>query len=208
MNHVVESQEEVFALLANPATHGHQAVKRIDTHAAVLFLTRDRVLKVKRAVRFPFLDFSTLDKRKAACKAEIEANRPFTADIYRGVVGITREPDGRLVVGGNGTTVEWAVEMQRVDESMTIDRLADEGRIGPALANRLGRVPAQAHERAPAADPGPWIEALRDYIDEHAAAFGEMSGIFPAAEVAALAQESRAAYVRARLLLLERGHRG
>ena len=75
MDHVVESQEEVFALLANPATHGHQAVKRIDTHAAVLFLARDRVLKVKRAVRFPFLDFSTLDKRKAACEADRKSTR-------------------------------------------------------------------------------------------------------------------------------------
>jgi uncharacterized protein len=208
MDHGVESQEEVFALLANPATHGQQAVKRIDTHAAVLFLTRERVLKVKRAVRFPFLDFSTLDKRKAACEAEIEANRPFAPEIYRGVVGITREPDGRLAVGGNGAPIEWAVEMQRFDESMTLDRLADQGRIDLALTDRLGRVTAQAHERAPAADPEPWIEALRDYIDEHAAAFGEMPDVFPAAEVAALAQESRAAYVRIRPLLLERGDRG
>src|SRR5215831_21079505 len=105
MNHVVESQEEVFALLANPATHGQQPVKRIDTHAAVLFLTRDRVLKVKRAVRFPFLDFSTLDKRKAVCEAEIEANRPFTPDIYRGVVPITRDAGGRLALDGSGTPV-------------------------------------------------------------------------------------------------------
>src|ERR1700740_448182 len=80
MDHVVESQEEVFALLANPATHGN-LVKRIDTHAAVLFLTRDRVLKINRAVRFPFLDFSTREKRKAACEAEIEANRRFAPEI-------------------------------------------------------------------------------------------------------------------------------
>ena len=70
MDHVVASQEEVFALLANPATHGQRAVKRIDTHAAVVFLARERALKVKRAVRFPFLDFSTLEKREAACDAE------------------------------------------------------------------------------------------------------------------------------------------
>ena len=74
MNHVVESQEPVFALLADPASHGGQAVKRVDTHAAVVFLARERAFKVKRAVRFPFLDFSTLDKRKAACETEIEVN--------------------------------------------------------------------------------------------------------------------------------------
>src|SRR5262249_38915776 len=70
MDHVQESQEPVFAFLANPATHGGAQVKRVDTHAAVLFLTPKRVFKVKRAVQFPFLDFSTLEKRKAACESE------------------------------------------------------------------------------------------------------------------------------------------
>ena len=61
-----ESQEPVFAMLADPATHGGVPVKRIDTHAASVFLAGTRTFKVKRAVRFPFLDYSTLHKRKAA----------------------------------------------------------------------------------------------------------------------------------------------
>ena len=68
------SQEAVFALLADPATHGGAEVKRIDTHAASVFLAGNRTFKVKRAVRFPFLDYSTLDKRKAACEAELRLN--------------------------------------------------------------------------------------------------------------------------------------
>ena len=98
MTHVVESQDQVFAWLAEPATHGGAAVKRVDTHAAVVFLTPERVLKVKRAVRFPFLDYSTLEKRKAACEAEIEVNWPFAPEIYRRVLPITREDDGRLAL--------------------------------------------------------------------------------------------------------------
>src|SRR5437588_6223970 len=125
MNHVVESQEPVFALLADPASHGGQAVKRVDTHAAVVFLARDRALKVKRAVRFPFLDFSTLDKRKAACEAEIAVNRAFAPDIYRRVIPITRQADGRLTLEGSGAVVEWALEMKRFDETLTLDHLAD-----------------------------------------------------------------------------------
>ena len=81
-----EAQEPVFALLAEPATHGGAAVKRIDTHAASVFLAGPRTFKVKRAVRFPFLDFSTLGKRRAACEAEIRVNRAFAPAIYRGVV--------------------------------------------------------------------------------------------------------------------------
>src|SRR5258708_7030898 len=90
MNHKPESQDAVLALLGEPSTYGGFAVKRIDTHAAAVFLVGDRALKVKRAVRFPFLDYSTLEKRKAACEAELEVNRPFAPDLYRGIVPITR----------------------------------------------------------------------------------------------------------------------
>ena len=85
---------------------------RIDTHAAAVFLAGERALKIKRAVRFPFLDYSTLEKRKAACEAEIAINRTFAPQIYRRVVAITREPNGGLAIGGNGEPVEWAVEMR------------------------------------------------------------------------------------------------
>src|SRR5947199_401112 len=148
MTHVTDTQEPVFALLSDPATHGGHDVRRIDTHAAVVFLTPERVLKVKRAVRFPFLDFSTLEKRKAACEAEIEVNRGYAPDIYRGVVPITRARDGRLALDGEGEPVEWAVEMQRFDETMTLEQLADRGQIDARLADALGRIVAQAHAKA------------------------------------------------------------
>ena len=102
-------------------------MRRIDTHAGIVFLAGERALKVKRAVRFPFLDFSTLAKRKAACLAEIEANRPFAPELYRGVIAMTRGRDGTLALGGDGEPVEWAVDMRRFDETKTLDRLADAG---------------------------------------------------------------------------------
>src|ERR1041384_6242524 len=113
MNNAADTQDDVFAFLADPTTHGGAAVKRFDTHAAAVFLAGDRVFKVKRAVKFPFLDFSTLDRRKAACEAEIAVNRRFAPELYRGVVAITRGKDGQLALGGDGETVEWAVEMRR-----------------------------------------------------------------------------------------------
>src|SRR5205807_4795824 len=102
-----DCQEGVFALLADPTTHGGAAVKRIDTHAAAVFLAGESAFKVKRAVRFPFLDYSTLEKRKQACEAELTINRPFAPDIYRRVLAITRAPDGHLALDGTGTPVEW-----------------------------------------------------------------------------------------------------
>jgi hypothetical protein len=203
-----QDQDEVFAFLADPATHGGgaEAVKRIDTHAASVFLAGDHALKIKRAVRFAFLDYSTLDKRKEACEAELKVNAPYAPQIYRGVVAITREADGRLAIGGKGRPVEWAVEMQRFDEARTLDHLA--GDIDDALADALGRAVAAAHDKAPAVAAAPWIAALGSYIDEHVEAFGAHPEIFPKRDNEAFAQASRAAYERIVPLLRERGRRG
>jgi uncharacterized protein len=203
-----ESQAAVFALLADPATHAGAQVRRIDTHAASVFLAGARAFKVKRAVRFPFLDYSTLELRKRACEAELEVNRSFAADIYRRVVPITREADGRLALDGGGTPVEWAVEMRRFDERATLDHLADAGKIDAALADALGRAVAAAHAAAPAVEAEPWIKALASYIEEHAAAFGAMPQLFPPDESEALARAGRAAYTRIHPLLIERARAG
>ena len=71
MSDIVETQETVFKLLQDPATHAGCEVRRFDTHISSVFLAGERAYKVKRAVRFPFLDFTTLEKRKAACEARV-----------------------------------------------------------------------------------------------------------------------------------------
>ena len=183
-------------------------MRRIDTHAGVVFLAGERALKVKRAVRFPFLDFSTLAKRKAACLAEIEANRPFAPELYRGVIAITRGADGALALGGAGEPVEWAVDMRRFDETKTLDRLADAGRIDLQLADALARGVAAAHARAPVVDAAPWIAALAQYIEQNDAAFREYPALFPQSAAAGLTAASRAAFARIRPLLIARGEAG
>src|SRR6267142_5633529 len=137
-----DPQAQVLALMSDPATHAGHEVKRIDTHAAVVFLAGENAYKIKRAVRFPFLDYSTLDKRKAACEAELAVNRAFAPGLYRRVVAIARGDDGRLALGGAGEPVEWAVEMLRFDESATLDHLAERGELDPALAEELARIGA------------------------------------------------------------------
>ena len=208
MNEIAPAQDSVFAWLAEAATHGGHPVKRIDTHAASLFLAGDRVLKVKRAVRFAFLDFTTLAKRKAACEAEIAVNRPFAPELYRGVVAITRAADGALSIGGSGEPVEWAVEMRRFDETRTLDHLADQGTIDDTLAEALGRVVADAHAAAAVAQPQPWIDSMGAYIDEHVGEFARSPDLFRPAEVDEWARDARALLARVRPLLIERGECG
>jgi aminoglycoside phosphotransferase family enzyme len=120
-------QKAAFELLADPATHGGAEVTRFDTHAASVFLAGRRAYKVKRAVRFPFLDYSTLEKRKEACLAELKVNQRFAPKLYHRVVPINRDGGGGLKLDGPGEPVEWAVEMTRFDEAQTLDHVAERG---------------------------------------------------------------------------------
>jgi uncharacterized protein len=206
MSEDTATQKEAFGFLADPRTHGVQKVARIDTHAASVFLAGDRALKVKRAVRFPFLDYSTLEKRKAACEAELAVSAPYAPEIYRGVVAITREALGQLAIGGSGVPIEWAVDMRRFDETRTLDNIV--GEIDETLADALGRAVAAAHAKAPPVKAEAWIAALGSYIDEHAETFARYRDIFPTAQIEKLAAASRASYARIVPLLRERARQG
>jgi uncharacterized protein len=206
-----DSQRDVLAFLADPATHACATdaaapVRRIDTHAATVFLAGNRALKIKRAVRFPFLDYSTLAKRKRACEAELAVNALFAPEIYRGVIPITREADGDLAIAGEGTPIEWAVDMRRFDETRTLDHLACQ--IDATLADALGKAVAAAHARSVAVEAGPWIEALGTYLDQNLAAFRERADLFAPSAVAALDRSAREALARIQSLLAARGRIG
>jgi hypothetical protein len=206
----VNTQDAVLALLADPATYGDgvAAVKRIDTHAACVFLAGGRAYKIKRAVKYPYLDYSTLEKREAACRSELEVNRRFAPALYLGVVPIVRRADGRLALGGEGEPVEWAVEMRRFDEAATLDHVAARGGIDDALARRLGEQVAAAHRTAPAVEAGPWIEALGKYVVDAAQAFRSTPELVPPTEGAALIGALRKKLTRIRPLLVARGKAG
>ncbi len=203
-----DSQDAVFKLLGDPATYGTAAVRRCATHAAVVFLAGDRAMKVKRAVRYPFLDYSTLEKRKAACRAELDVNRKFAPQLYRRIVPITRQADGSLALDGSGEAVEWAVEMTRFDEDQTLDRLAERGELDAALADKLARAVAAMHARAEPADAGAWIGALEGYVQNNTEIFRKHGELFPDDAVTALERQSLAALARLRPLLLARGRQG
>jgi hypothetical protein len=207
-----DPQAEVLAFLTDPTTHGmvlaDEEVKRIDTHAASVFLAGSQVYKIKRRVRFPFLDYSTLAKRKSACEAELVVNRAFAPKLYRRVVPITRETDGTLAIDGGGQPVEWAVEMARFDETATLDEVAARGELDVALANTLARVVATAHARAPVADAKEWPARLVGYIEQNRSELKDHPDLFEPAEVDTLARASRTALRRVEPLLRERGEAG
>ena len=198
-------QERVFAYLTDPAAH--PLIHRIDTHAASVFLEGDRALKIKRAVRFPYLDYSTLQKRKAACDEEMRINQQFAPQLYRRVVSITQSKDGALDIGGDGTPVEYAIEMTRFDERQTFDHLAKAGLPDPALVDAVADAIAASHLNAPLAPAEPWIASIPAFIVGNAKAF-RTAACFAKSAVDDLGDASLSAFSRIREPLEWRGTHG
>jgi len=203
-----DPQQAILDFLGAAATHGGAPVTRIDTHAASVFLAGPRALKIKRAVRFPFLDFSTPEKRKAACEAELRLNRAYAPAIYKRVLPVTRAADGSLALDGRGEPVDWLVEMARFDETATLDRLAGHGRIDDALADKLGRAVADAHAKAEPVHGFGFGNVLAEIVTQNDAELRERPDLFATGVVAALTQATRSALARVRPLLDQRERDG
>ncbi|MBP7776365.1 MAG: AAA family ATPase [Acidobacteria bacterium] len=170
---VIDDQREVLTVLSRPATYGPscQAVERIDTHSAAVFLTGDRAFKLKRAVRYDYLDFSTVERRRQCCEAELALNARTAPALYRRVVALTREPDGRLVLDGSGPPVEWLLEMAQFDNDALCDRLAERGALSLSTSRALGRAVAEMHGSAHTCQARSGAAAIRWVIDGNATAF-------------------------------------
>lgn len=201
-------QREVFDFLGSPISNGGLPVKRIDTHGASVFLSGQRVLKVKRAVKFPFLDYSTLALRKKACLAEIEVNRAFAPELYVGLARVTREADGSLRIGGDGKVVEWAVEMVRFDEALTLDRFVLQNDIPAEMIGAIVRRLAEVHSIAPKQPVEDWIVALERFIREHNEVFSRHGDFIEPKAAKELLERSGRLLCDAKTLIRQRAEQG
>jgi uncharacterized protein len=204
------TQDEAIEFLADPATHGlaEGDVKRIETHGAIVFLAGPRACKIKRAVKYPYLDFSTLEKREAALRAEIEVNRRFAPELYLDVVAVTRGQDGKLALGGTGAPLEWVLVMRRFDENATLDHVAERGELDDGLARALGEAVAEAHRKSPRFDAAAWMDALARFLADEDAAIRAAPDLVPAPDAEALAGNLKAALERIAPSLRRRGEEG
>jgi hypothetical protein len=147
--HAEHDQQQVVDFLARPSSwDGVDRVERLETHGNLVFLAGGEAWKIKRAVRFPYMDFSTLEKRHAACLREVEINRVWAPEIYLGCVAIVRRRGGGLALGGDGEIVEWAVRMRRFEQSALLANLAAKNAIGHDLARQLGDIVHASHRAA------------------------------------------------------------
>ncbi len=147
---MTDEQSAVIGFLSRGASYGlpDVAPKRIETHASVVFLVGDRAYKLKRAVKYSYLDYSTVAARDRFCHAELALNRRTAPALYLDVRSITRSASGELQFGGSGRVVDWVVEMRRFEERDLFDQQAMRGVLTPLAMRQLADVVADFHTSA------------------------------------------------------------
>jgi len=136
--------------MQNPGTYPHavQGIRHIETHISHLFLTGEWVYKLKKPLRNAFLDYSTLDLRRACCEAELKLNRRFAPEIYEGVVAVARDHFG-WNLEGRGETVEYAVKMKEFSQDALLLSVLKRGELTSEIVRSLAEEMASIHAAAP-----------------------------------------------------------
>ncbi len=140
------SINRIIEELSKPEAYPHRVseVQVIQTHISVIFITDERVYKVKKPVDFGFLDFTTLDKRQHFCFEELALNRRLSPEIYLDVVPVTEE-GGALKFGGRGKAVEYAVMMSRLPEDRILTNLLERGEADELMMKRIAERISEFH---------------------------------------------------------------
>jgi len=205
---IAEDQSQTIAFLSDPASYGITGpVEVIETHISLVFLAGDRAYKLKRAVKLPYVDFSTRQLRAATCAKEVDLNRRTAPELYFGVRDIVRGPDGQLTLEGPGEAVDTVVQMMRFDQEGLFDRLAATGGLTPRLMDEAAGMIAAFHKDAPGVHAGGGAANMEAVLSINEAGFAT-SHVFAPAELKAFNAAFRARLETHRALLDERERHG
>ncbi len=198
-----EDQTAAIGFLTNLG----KAPQRIDTHISTVILFADKVYKLKRAVKLPYVDFSTPLLRLSACATELFLNRRTAPGLYIGVRRITREADGQLAFDGAGELADAVVEMLPFGQDDLFDTMAREGRLTGVLLTRLAHVIAGFHKDAAQDFTRSGSHAVEAALEANEGGFGE-ARIFDPLKVARLFNLCRARLDQFHRILDARGIAG
>jgi len=144
------ASQSLIEAMRNPAFYPHPAdsVEWIQTHISIIFIAGEFVYKVKKAVDFGFLDFTTLEKRLFFCNEELRLNRRLAPLIYLDVVPICRDDSGRIRLGEEGRVIEYAVKMRKIPADRMLKRLLAAGQVEPSVMKAVAEKVARFHAEA------------------------------------------------------------
>ena len=205
------SQAEIVAAMSEPAFYhpAPQEVERRETHASTVFLAGDRAYKVKKPVRFDFLDYSTAVRRRRMCEEEVAVNRRLAPHIYVGVRSIVASGDGfALASPERADALDYAVEMRRFDEAGTLASRLARHAVEPAQMREVGALLAAFHARAEVVGRGDPRPRVKRTSDENFANLLELAGPEREGDVCSAQRFTDAFLVRRRDVFLERAEAG
>ncbi len=192
--HAPDDQSAVIDFLSRSSSYGvYGPVERIDTHCSIVFLIGDRAYKLKRAIRYASLDYTTLALRRAACEAELVLNRRTAPELYLGVHAINRDASGKLRFDGPSPALDYVVVMQRFAQSELFDRMAEAGRLTPTLMRQLGEAVARLHLSAEVTPAFGGSAAIRQVIDDNNRELAKVAAELDGAAVGLLSSRARIA---------------
>ena len=155
--------DDLVRALLDPAAYDHPVVgvELLETHISWVFLTGRFAYKVKKPVRFGFVDFSTPERRRHCCEEELRLNRRLAPDLYLDLA-VIHGPAQRACLHGSGPPIETAVRMRQFQQRDLLPQALARGAVSEALLDRLARDLAVFHAAAAAMPPdGPWGTAER-----------------------------------------------
>jgi aminoglycoside phosphotransferase family enzyme/predicted kinase len=167
-------------------THYPEPTRRVEvveTHCSWVFLAGRRAYKLKKPVRFEFLDFSTAALRRAACEEELRVNRALAPSVYLDVVPLTIEASGEWAIDGAGAPADWVVRMRRLPARLSAAAVLRRRQLRPAEAQRVAELLARFYSRRPplALTPGEYARALERHVRANGEALTAAAGCDAAA---------------------------
>ena len=143
------SIDEKVAFLRSPDAYPARpaGVEVVETHMSWVFLADALVYKLKKPVRYEFLDFSTVEARRRNCEREVQLNRRLAGDVYYGVVPLVMRTDGHLQLDGPGPVVDWLVKMRRLPAHRMLDAAIRSDSVSAEDVRRLSHLLSEFYQR-------------------------------------------------------------
>jgi len=190
--------------LSRPETYRGNVERVIarETHMSWVFMAGERVYKLKKPVRFAYLDFSTLDRRAAACRAEFLLNRRLAPDVYLDVVPLTLSTSG-LAISGDGPVMDWLVVMRRLEGNETLEAALRGGWLKSSQVDRVVATLGAFYVHAPRVqfEPEHYLVTWRKALNDNCRVLFDARLGLPQGAVERIAQVQRQFLMRAPALL-------
>jgi aminoglycoside phosphotransferase family enzyme len=166
----LDLSQQLVRSLRNPCAYREKtnAVVLIETHISWVFLTDHFAYKLKKPVRFGFLDFSTDELRRQACENEVKLNRRLAPGVYLGVIPVVKTARDGIAIGREGTPVDWVVQMRRLPVDASLDVLMRDGRILAPAIEQLAKTLSAFYENLPPIMVT--VDGFRKSIERHVTA--------------------------------------